>query len=96
MDIDYSNAPADESQYEEYKDNVLEDLVKSLRKEFETAKKRHDLDMILKKYKIKIMRNKKRVSPLQEKMEMKRRIITFAIHEPEDIFDIDTFNNHKK
>ena len=87
MDIDLSNPPADESQFEDYKESVIEKLVNDLQNDFNMAKKKKDLDDILKKYKFKIMKNNKIVSPMKEKMAIKRKIIEFGIHEPEDMFN---------
>ena len=87
MDIDLSNSPADESQFEDYKESVIEKLVNDLQNDFNMAKKKKDLDDILKKYKFKIMKNNKIVSPMKEKMAIKRKIIEFGIHEPEDMFN---------
>ena len=93
MNIDLSNPPADEEQYDDYKEEVIDNIVNKLNEEYKNAKNKKDLDDILKKYEIKVIRNKKRASPMQEKIAIKRRIIEFTIHEPEDIFDIDFYKN---
>ena len=38
------------------------------------------------------MKNGKLSSPMQMKMDIKRKIIQFAIEEPEDIFDYDYYS----
>ena len=91
MNIDLSNAPADAEKFDEYKEEVIEKLVESIKADFQVAKKKKDYDDILKKYKIKVIRNKKKASPMQEKVDMKKKIIQFAIHEPEDYFDLDVY-----
>lgn len=90
--IDYSNAPADESQQEEWFEEELAKRVNNIKKEFIVSKKKADYDNILKKYNIKIMKNGKVSSPMQMKLEVKRKIIRFAIEEPEDIFDYDYYS----
>ena len=91
MNIDLSNSPADESQFEDYKEAVIEKLINDLQNDFNMAKKKKDLDDILKKYKFKIIKNNKIASPMQEKMAIKRKIIEFGIHEPEDMFNLDMY-----
>ena len=90
--IDYSNAPADESQQEEWFEEELTKYVNNIKKEFIHSKKKADYDLILKKYNIKMMKNGKLSSPMQMKMDIKRKIIKFAIEEPEDIFDYDHYS----
>lgn len=52
-----------------------------------TTKK--DLDLILKKFSLKYLKNKKKRSPMALKKEIKERIIRMAIYDPEDLFDYD-------
>jgi hypothetical protein len=85
------SGPADAAQAEEYEQEQLEKRVEEISKLFKVAKKKQDLDNILKKFNIKVIKNKKPSSSLYEKMDIKKRIIRFAINEPEDMFDLDHF-----
>ena len=58
---------------------------------FDNAKKRTDYDKIIRTFNIKIKKNGSNVSPIPLKMNIKRKIIQFVIHEPEDIFDYDHY-----
>ena len=68
MNIDLSNPPADEEQYEDYKEEVIDKLVNKLNEEYKNAKNKKDLDDILKKYEIKVIRNKR------EHLQCKKKI----------------------
>ena len=87
------SGPADAAQAEEYEQEQLEKRVEEISKLFKVAKKKQDLDNILKKFNIKVIKNKKPASSLYEKMDIKKRIIRFAINEPEDMFDLDHFTS---
>lgn len=56
---------------------------------FNQATKKDDLDFILKKFSLKCIKNKKKRSPMALKIEIKKKIIKMAMHEPEDLFDYD-------
>ena len=73
--LDYSNAPADESQQEEWFEEELAKRVNNIKKEFIVSKKKADFDNVLKKYKIKIMKNGKISSPMQLKMDVKKKLL---------------------
>ena len=89
-------APADQLQNEIYEEEQLELKIRKMKIMLKISKKKADLDKILTKFDIKVIKNGKLVSPKNEKMDMKRRIISFAINEPGDLFDIDSYNNYIK
>ena len=84
-DLDFSD---DEEDKKELQLQVMTDEIKKL---FASASRKDDYDTILRKFNIKIIKNKRVVSALREKIPMKKRIIQFKLHEPEDIFDMDCF-----
>lgn len=89
-------APADQLQNEIYEEEQLELKIRKMKIMLKISKKKADLDKILIKFDIKVLKNGKLVNPKNEKMDMKRRIINFAINEPGDLFDIDSYNNYIK
>ena len=89
-------APADELQNELYKEEQLNLKIRKMKIMLRISKKKADLDNILKKFDIKIKKNGKIVTPMRENMDMKRRIIRFVINEPDDLFDIDSYNKLNK
>ena len=76
---------------EDGKEAQLQAMTDEIKKLFASASRKDDYDMILRKFNIKIVKNKRLVSALREKIPMKKRIILFKLHEPEDIFDMDYF-----
>ena len=90
IDLDFSD---DEEDLKEAQLQAMNDEIEKL---FANASRKDDYDMILRKFNIKIVKNKRLVSALREKIPMKRRIILFKLHEPEDIFDMDCFLNMSK
>lgn len=85
-----STSEDEEKEYEK-----IESRVNEIKKLYSNAHKKDDLDFILKRFSIKCIRNKKKASPLNLKMDMKRKIIIMAIDEPQDIFDYDYWlSNH--
>lgn len=76
---------------EEIKEQQLQIMINEIKKMFKSASRKDDYDMILRKFNIKIIKNKRVVSALREKIPMKKKIIQFKLHEPEDIFDMDCF-----
>ena len=89
-------APADELQNELYEEEQLNLKIRKMKIMLRISKKKADLDNILKKFDIKIKKNGKIVTPMRENMDMKRRIIRFVINEPDDLFDIDSYNKLNK
>lgn len=89
-------APADQLQNDLYEEQQLELKIRKMKIMLKISKKKADLDKILTKFDIKILKNGKIINPKNEKMDMKRRIIRFAINEPDDLFDIDSYNNYIK
>ena len=80
-----------EDEYEE----MVEKRVNDIQKMYKDAKQKKDYDLILKKFNIKVLKNGKKVTPLYFKIELKKKIIEFSIYEPEDIFDLNSYNNMK-
>lgn len=76
---------------EDEKELQLQVMTDEIKKLMASASRKDDYDTILRKFNIKMVKNKKIVSPLREKIPMKKRIIQFKLHEPEDIFDMDCF-----
>ena len=76
---------------EDQKEAQLQTMIDEIKKLFTSASRKDDYDMILRKFNIKIIKNKRTVSALREKIPMKKKIIQFKLHEPEDIFDMDSF-----
>tara|TARA_Y100001970_G_C14172689_1_gene825063 strand:- start:1388 stop:1678 length:291 start_codon:yes stop_codon:yes gene_type:complete len=91
-----SGSPADELQNELYEEEQLNLKIRKMKIMLRISKKKADLDNILKKFDIKIKKNGKIVTPMRENMDMKRRIIRFVINEPDDLFDIDSYNKLNK
>lgn len=77
-----------ENDYETF----IDDYVKTLKTYYQNAKLKKDYDFILKKYNIKVKKNNKLYSALPLNIDMKKRIIEFKIHEPEDHFNLDVYN----
>ena len=76
---------------EEEKEKELSNMISNIKIMFDNAKKRTDYDKIIRTFNIKIKKNGSNVSPIPLKMNIKRKIIQFVIHEPEDIFDYDHY-----
>lgn len=91
-----SGAPAEQHQNELYEENQLEIKIKKMKIMLRISKKKAELDNILEKFDIKIVKNGKLVKPKGENMDMKRRIICFTINEPGDVFDLDSYNRVNK
>lgn len=82
-------------------DNIMEHIINLTYEEKEDAIQKRtseikilmttkkDLDLILKKFSLKYLKNKKKRSPMALKKEIKERIIRMAIYDPEDLFDYD-------
>ena len=81
---------------EDEKEIVISNITNEIKILFKQAKMKKDFDFIIKKYNIKMLRKNKLVSPLREKMIIKKAIISFKINEPEDIFYYDTFITKNK
>lgn len=92
--LNLDNAPACEDQFEEWKEKEIEKRIQEIKNIFSVARKKADLDAIIKKFSIKVFKGGKIKSASYEKMDVKRKIIKFAIDEPEDIFDLDTYNEY--
>jgi len=73
------------------KEEYIQNITNEIRNLLKNAKKKDDLDFIIKRFKIKCKKNKKPVSPitLHLRMDVKRKIIKMKMEEPEDIFDYD-------
>ena len=95
-DIDISNINLDnddsdeEIDFEEMHEIKISGIVKKMKYIFDNAKYRTDYDNIIKTFNIKIIKNGKKVSPISLKMDIKK-IISFNINEPEDIFNYDIY-----
>lgn len=86
---------ASQSITEEEYEEMIEKRVNSIRTLYKDAKVKKDYDLILKKFNIKVLKNGKTVTPMYFKIDLKKKIIEFAMYEPEDIFDLDSYNNMK-
>lgn len=86
---------ASQSITEEEYEEMIENRVNSIQQMYKVAKQKKDYDLILKKFNIKVLKNGKTVTPMYFKIELKKKIIEFTIHEPEDYFDLDSYNNMK-
>lgn len=80
---------------EEEHEKMIENRVKNIKTLYKDAKVKKDYDLILKKFNIKVLKNDKKVTPMYFKIELKKKIIEFAMYEPEDIFDLNSYNNMK-
>ena len=80
---------------EEEHEKMIENRVNSIQTLYKDAKVKKDYDLILKKFNIKVLKNDKKVTPMYFKIELKKKIIEFAMYEPEDIFDLNSYNNMK-
>ena len=76
---------------EDKKEREIMNMINEIKIYLKNAKLKKDYDDIIKKYKIKIIKNGKIVSPMKEKIIIKKNIINFKINEPEDVFDLDCF-----
>tara|TARA_Y100000389_G_C17259596_1_gene412330 strand:+ start:147 stop:416 length:270 start_codon:yes stop_codon:yes gene_type:complete len=74
---------------EEEKELAIQKRTEEIKILFSQATKKDDLDFILKTFSLKFIKNKKKMSPMATKMNVKERIIQMAIDESEDIFDYD-------
>ena len=96
-DIDISNINLDnddsdeEIDFEEMHEIKISGIVKKMKHMFDNAKYRTDYDNIIKTFNIKIIKNGKKVSPISLKINIKKKIISFNINEPEDIFNYDIY-----
>ena len=96
-DIDISNINFDDNDsdeeidFEEMHEIKINGIVKKMKHMFDNAKYRTDYDNIIKTFNIKIIKNGKKSSPIYLKMNIKKKIISFNINEPEDIFNYDTY-----
>lgn len=96
-DIDISNINLDnydsdeEIDFEEMHEIKINGIVKKMKHMFHNAKYRSDYDNIIKIFNIKIIKNGREVSPISLKMDIKKKIISFNINEPEDIFNYDIY-----
>lgn len=77
------------------KEQYYEERTNSISQLLSSAKRKDDLDFILKKFNIKCIKNKKPSSPMSLKMDVKRKIIKMSITEPEDVFDYDFYSQKK-
>ena len=77
-------------------ENELEKRVNEIKLDFNkiSSLKHKNYNKIIKKYKIKIKMDGKLKCPVKEELNpiLIKKIISFAIHEPEDIFDYDVYN----
>ena len=77
-------------------ENELEKRVNEIKLDFNkiSSLKQKNYNKIIKKYKIKIKMDGKLKCPVKEKLNpiLIKKIISFAIYEPEDIFDYDVYN----
>ena len=80
-----------EEEKELEKEEFLQKMTDEIKHLLKNAKRKDDLDFIIKRFNIKCKKNKKNVSPitLQLKMDVKRKIIKMKSEDPEDIFDYD-------
>tara|TARA_B100000963_G_C22597321_1_gene658499 strand:+ start:616 stop:951 length:336 start_codon:yes stop_codon:yes gene_type:complete len=76
---------------EENKEKNICIMINDIKELLKFAKMKKDYDNIILKYNIKITRKNKIVSPIREKIIIKKAIINFKINEPEDVFDYDTY-----
>lgn len=74
---------------EEEKEIAIQKRIGEIQFLFHKATKKEDLDIILKKFSLKYIKNKNKRSPMALKIEIKKKIIQMAIDEPEDLFDYD-------
>jgi len=74
--------------YEE-KEDAIQKRTSEIKILFDQMTKIEDLDLILKKFSLKYLKNKKKRSPMALNIEIKNKIIIMAIDEPEDLFDYD-------
>lgn len=74
---------------EEEKEIAIQKRNDEIKLLFLQSKKKDDYDYILKKFSMKYIKNKKKRSPMALKIEIKKKIIQMAMHEPEDLFDYD-------
>lgn len=82
-----AGGPADENEQEDWYEEQLEKYVKNISIDYKNAKKVTELNDIIKKYSIKVIKDGKPSSCMNLNKELKKRIIEFTTHEPEDIFD---------
>lgn len=77
-------------------ENELEKRVNEIKLDFNklSSLKHKNYNKIIKKYKIKIKMDGKLKCPVKEELNpiLIKKIISFAIYEPEDIFDYDVYN----
>ena len=93
INFDFDDSDSDEEiDFEEMHEIRINGIVKKMKYMFDNAKYRTDYDNIIKKFNIKIIKNGKNVSPISLKMDIKKKIISFNINEPEDIFNYDVFS----
>ena len=74
---------------EDEKEIAIQKRIAEIKSLFHQESKKDDLDIILKKFSLKYIKNKKKRSPMALKVEIKKKIIKMAIDEPEDLFDYD-------
>ena len=74
---------------EDEKEIAIQKRTDEIRKFYNQAQNKEDLDFILKKFSLKYIKNQKKRSPMALKMDIKAKIILMAIDEPEDMFDYD-------
>lgn len=74
---------------EDEKEIAIQKRITEIKSLFYPKSKKDDLDIILKKFSLKYIKNKKKRSPMALKVEIKKKIIKMAIDEPEDLFDYD-------
>lgn len=74
---------------EEEKERKIKKRIDEMKALLRQARKKDELDFILKSFSLKYIKNKKKRSPMALKMNLKEKIIQMAIDEPEDLFDYD-------